>query len=223
VSLPSTGSPAPPAPAPPAVPQLFDADDRGVVLCLAPGPSLTNDDLVWVFTHFPYLAVVTVNDAWTRWKPSYRYSSDVTWWRSHPEARRDRSSGCYTLGHDDLPPDVTGLNYYVDESRVLSDDPGFLVTGGHSGYAAINFAYLLGAATIVLLGYDMQPDPATGAHHAGGDQPGQKHPRYFRWLPRYRSLRVALNARGVALVNCTRATAIPDAYVPRRPLTSLVL
>jgi hypothetical protein len=48
--------------------------------------------------------------------------------------------------------------------------PGWVRTGGHSGYTAINLAVHLGATRIVLLGYDMMASPQ-GAHHFFGAHP----------------------------------------------------
>lgn len=97
--------------------------------------------------------------------------------------------------------------------RGLETRPIGLRTGGHSGYAAINLAYLLGARVIILLGYDMQPS-VDGRHHAAGiDRP--RHPRYLQWLPLYAELRWQLAMHGVHLLNASRATAIPTEDVPR--------
>ena len=61
-----------------------------------------------------------------------------------------------------------------------------------------------------------------GQHHAGGDAPGQKHPRYARWISRYKALHDALADGGVRLVNCSRVSAIPAEDVPRLALEALL-
>ena len=96
----------------------------------------------------------------------------------------------------------------------LSTDPGALRSGGHSGFQAINLAVHLGASRIVLLGYDTQP---TGGrdHYFGAHPHGYKMPfDMFRWL--FPSIVAPLEALGVAIVNCSRETAL-DCF-PRRPL-----
>jgi hypothetical protein len=68
----------------------------------------------------------------------------------------------------------------------LSEDPGVLNTGGNSGYAAINLAYLKRASRIHLIGYDMDP-----SHDE----------KYEQWIPRFRTMRTQLEARGVTVIN----------------------
>lgn len=86
--------------------------------------------------------------------------------------------------------------------------------GGHSGYQAINLAYLWGARRIILIGYDAS---SGGAHFFG------RHPapldvatQYQEFMPAYRRLAADLAAEGVEVLNCSRATAI-DAF-PRGSL-----
>jgi hypothetical protein len=212
----------------PAVAPVFGPDDAGVVVCIAPGPSLTYEDLRHVYQLPPgTVAVITINDAY-RYFPhaQYRFAADGYWWTSRIDACDPAKYGgtCYTLEYGG-PSHVTKLDYYQG-AEVLSNDPHILATGGHSGYAGINLAYLLRPKTIVCLGYDMQPHPGPGPlegqHHFGGDEPGQRHPRYHLWIPRYARLRRALNERGVEIWNCSRHTAIPEADVPRRHLDDIL-
>lgn len=86
----------------------------------------------------------------------------------------------------------------------LSDDPRFLCTGGNSGYAAINLAYLKGAKIIHLIGYDM-------------DGPEDK---YRQWIPRFRSMLPQLQAHGVQVLNHninSRVNAFP--FAPFKEMT----
>lgn len=211
----------------PEVPRHFTAEDEGIVLCIAPGPSLTYSDLrtaAQLQRDVSQLAVITINDAYRHFPTSqYRFASDGYWWTSRFDASDPAkySGRCYCLEYG-APDRVTKLDYFGGDRNILSDDRATLVTGGHSGYAAINFAYLLGAATIVLLGYDMQPHPVTGVHHFQGDEAGQRHLRYHLWIPRYEPLARALKQRHVTLLNATRHTAIPSTVVPRCSLADVV-
>lgn len=59
----------------------------------------------------------------------------------------------------------------------LSENPEYLCTGGNSGYQAINLAFLLGAKTIILLGYDQQAVNGRCHHHK--NHPGPTSPTIY--------------------------------------------
>lgn len=85
----------------------------------------------------------------------------------------------------------------------LSDDPGAVCTGGNSGYAAINLAYLKGARVIHLAGFDME----------------DADDRFRQWIPRFRTMLPQLSARGVTVINHNPRSAI-DAF-PREDLKAM--
>mgnify|MGYP001565877049 CR=1 FL=1 len=205
---------------------LWHPSDEGVVVCIAPGPSLTYTDCRLVenaaLRGVP-VSSIAINDAYrVAMTAGTRYSPDATWWagQSWISPTRGFPGHMYTLGNVDVPAGVLGLGY--SSTSVLSDDPDVLATGGHGGYSAANLAFLQGPMTIALLGYDMAPDPASGQHHVGGDAPGQKHARYEKWLGRYKALHDALADRGVQLVNCSRRSAISPDDVPALALEKLL-
>jgi len=136
------------------------------------------------------------------------FSPDARWWDWHQDAVDARCSGQRALRYS---LERTSYNGVVQLARghktAIERDPRFLATGGHGGYSAINLAVHLGAARIVLLGYDMQPD-AQGVNHFFGEHPNNSHVRYERWLPLYADLPRQLHALGVTIVNATRRTAI---------------
>lgn len=81
--------------------------------------------------------------------------------------------------------------------------------GGNSGYQAINLAYLMGAGSILLLGYDMSVGD-DGKRHFFGDHPGNMHTGsdYSAWCPGFVPLAVDLAHEGVEVINCSRRTAL---------------
>jgi hypothetical protein len=81
----------------------------------------------------------------------------------------------------------------------LSENPAALCTGGNSGYAAINLAWLKHAMEIHLVGYDM--DPST---RGMGD-------KFTEWIPRFRTMIPQLGQRGVRVINHNRNSFI-DAF-----------
>ena len=131
------------------------------------------------------------------------FTLDKNWVRAHKDflalARIER--------HVALPlatwPDcagIPGVKYYGwSHAECLSDDPGVLVTGGNSGYAALNLAYIMGSKVIHLVGYDM--DPAANSE-------------YKYWSRFFDHSVPQLNAAGVKVVNHNRqshVTAFPFA------------
>lgn len=73
-----------------------------------------------------------------------------------------------------------GLNW-IDErdAKGLSTDPRYVHHGHGSGYTMLNLAYLMGAARIVLLGYDCKYAP----DYNGTDKKVGSHPRHY-WTER---------------------------------------
>jgi hypothetical protein len=99
--------------------------------------------------------------------------------------------------------DSFGLNYREGRGgKGLGRDA--IHHGSNSGYQAINLAYLLGAGTIILLGYDMG---ATGnTHFFGKHPPTMSNGNYSSFVPRFDQLAVDLDSEGVEVINCTPTT-----------------
>lgn len=190
---------------------------EATVVCLGSGPSLTPADVDYCRGR---ARVIAIKDAvrLAPWADAlYGAGADAggdTWWR--------RQGPALTF---------EGLRYCLDPKAAswasvlapgpvqgLTSDRRRLATGGHSGYSAINLAVHLGARRVVLLGYDLQ---ATGGQdHFFGSHP---HGHSRRALPfalfqhHFPSIRPALDARGVTVVNASRETAL-DLF-PRMPIT----
>lgn len=182
------------------------------IVCIGSGPSLQQDDLLRV--QRAAVRTLVINDA-LRLAPwaEVHYAPDDRWWGWHGDwAQRVGVPYQYTLSPRVALawPPVQALNYRSGVQ--VSDDPGLLYTGGHAGFQAPQIARHFGAARIVLLGYDAQPDD-NGRHHFFGDHPDGTHVPYAQWRAVYGVLHEELAARGVALVNASRSTAITA--VPR--------
>lgn len=81
--------------------------------------------------------------------------------------------------------------------------------GGSSGYMAVGLAYLLGAAEIYLLGFDMQM--TDGKSHFFGDHKKTSNPTsdmLSKWVICFDEIHADLDALGIPLINCTRQTAL---------------
>lgn len=102
----------------------------------------------------------------------------------------------------------------------LADKNNGLMTGQNSGYQAINLAYLLGAARIVLLGFDMKRG-ADGRAHWFGDHPVQTQDYiYSAMLQNFPKLARRLKELGIEVINCTPDSAL-DAF-PRNELARVL-
>lgn len=192
----------------PVVVRRFPAS---TIVCLGSGPSLTPEDVAFCQSK---AIVIAVNDAavLAPWA-SVVFAADLLWWGRNYMARRLLGLKYALASSHKRIPGVEVLERTGQEG--LETDPTGLRSGGHSGYAAINLAVHLGARQIVLLGYDLKPDP-TGRHHYFGGHPDGSHPRYDQWRPLYQTLLEPLQALGISLVNASRQTSIRS--VPRLPL-----
>lgn len=87
-------------------------------------------------------------------------------------------------------------------------DPGFIHAGLNSGYQAIGLAYELGAAKIILIGFDMQH--TGGKTHWFGDHPkGLTNAHGIKnWIPGFTALAKGLEFQGIEVINCSIETAL---------------
>lgn len=159
------------------------------VWIVAGGPSARQFDS----SRFRKGKVLTINDAIQRFPFASIFSADADW------VRRNRGiwqkAGCddYLAIPLDTNPDLANLPgvTYLQRSHEdgLSFDPGFVCTGGNSGYAAINLCTLKGATLIHLVGFDM--DPKTRGQ---GD-------KFEQWIPRFRTMLPQLEEHGIRVIN----------------------
>jgi hypothetical protein len=129
------------------------------------------------------------------------FSLDHRWIRRHRDFLSRFEGERYLALPLETWPDCGGIpgTTYLQWSHAdgLSEDPGFICTGCNSGYGAINLAFLKGARSIFLVGYDMDP---TGK------------PIFSRWAPLFRNMLPQLKARGVRVVNLN-----PQSYIDAFP------
>lgn len=201
-------------------PDLRSARRDDLIVCIGSGPSLTPHDCNFVADQVVNPFIIAVNDAW-RWAPwaDVLYAADAQWWRWHACEIGAMPTRRYSLQREarEIDPTIEILNY--NGQHGIEWSIGTLRTGGHSGYQAINLAAQARPKRIVLLGYDMMPS-AKGQNHFFGEHPNGNAINYDDKLRYYEPLAALLAERGVEIVNATRETAIPDAWIPREPLTS---
>lgn len=176
----------------------------GTVLCIGGGPSLTAADLELARPRVD--AVIAINNAYqlAPWA-TVLYAADARWWAWHKEGIKRFPGLKFSVSPEAKLHGVQILQQCGDTG--LWEKPNGLCTGRNSGYQAINLAVHLGAARVLLLGYDMQIGPK-GEQHWHGEHPNKSRSAYDIFKVKFKTLVPALAARGVEVVNCSRRTAL---------------
>lgn len=188
----------------PAVPRRWPG--ATFVLC-ASGPSLTRDDVAHVAAAHVAGAVrvVVVNTTYelAPWA-EVLYACDASWWATHPGAA---AFGGLKYALEPAASRFGAVALRNTGARGLEASPTGLRTGRNSGYQAINLAVHLGAARIVLLGYDLQLGPH-GETHWHRPHPQARRSPLADFRPYFATLAAPLAEAGVEVVNATRRTAL---------------
>ena len=174
-------------------------------VCLGGGPSLSPHQVAAVRWQ---ARVIAINDSY-RLAPwaEVLYACDARWWDWHdgaPSFAGLKVSQDAKLAH--THPDVRLLRATGVDG--FDPHPGNLRTGKNGGYQAIHPAVHLGAAKIVLLGYDMRP--AEGRTHWHDGHPVRTRPEVYgdTMLPRFATLTGPLAKLGVKVINATPNSAL---------------
>jgi hypothetical protein len=177
------------------------------VVCIASGPSLTEQDVNYVEGK---ARVIAVNDAY-RLAPwaDVLYAADHAWWAQNMRY----VEACFT--GDCWTQSVTASAKYSILKRVqltrepgISHDPMTIHSGGHSGYQALNLAYLMGANRIILLGYDCQRTGGEDHWFGRHEGPLNQGMDVAEWARAYDAASDELWRAGITVVNCSRESAI---------------
>jgi hypothetical protein len=93
----------------------------------------------------------------------------------------------------------------------LSGNNEKLVTGGNSGYQALNLAILAGAEKVLLVGYDAREPISGQTGHWFGNHP-IKEPlaAYAMFRQSFKKGASAIKAAGVRVINCSLDSAIVE-------------
>ena len=145
--------------------------DGETVVILGGGPSLEQAQIDYIANDSK---VIAVNDSYMLYADAdILYACDAKWWKWHrgaPEynglkvglrycAATDALEGEWT---EDLYPEIRSLIYEKpkddEDGAGFSSVPGLIRSGKDSGYQAIQLAIQLGAARIMLLGFDMKSE-----------------------------------------------------------------
>lgn len=183
---------------------------EGPVVCIAGGPSLTQQQVDFVRGK---ARVIAINDAYLLcpWA-DVLYFPDHKWWRWHkdkPAFKDFAGQKCCTDLSNVGDASVHKLRYVREWA--WSDDPTALARGehGHAGLQAIQMAALAGGDTILLLGYDAREPKGNEKTHFFGDHPTPSPRNVFgKYRRSYAAAEHEIKARGLRIINCTPNSAI---------------
>jgi len=172
------------------------------IACLGSGPSLCRADVELLVA--ADVRIIAINDAYTiAPEAAVLYAADEHWWRWHKGAPSFLGQ---RVGIEPQRIAWAGLQVLRNTGRDgLELAPDGLRTGGSagtSGYQAINLAVHLGAARVLLLGYDLQ------GRHFFGEHPNKTVPDFHAARLAFEMLVSPLAALGVSVINCSRATTL---------------
>ena len=176
------------------MPQLWPGE---TVCILGAGPSLTGAIVGGIKDR---ARVIAVNSSY-RLAPwaDLLYGCDYAWWHHY----QPEFAGLKVTQDEKAAAEFGLLHVVSCDQPGLSSDPSRIHQGGNGGYQAINLAVLLGAAKIILLGYDLHGGHWHGAH-AGLNNPTPGN--FQRWIPAYRTIQST-----IPIINCTAGSAL-DAF-----------
>jgi hypothetical protein len=147
---------------------------RGSVALLASGPTLDARTTAQIEAarQNDRVHVICINDAYCLAPfADVLYACDKAWWDVHYQRVRDLPM--LKWSQDKRVADAyAGVKYVRGEAREgFSTDSSYIHCGKHSGFQALNLAFLLGARRIALFGYDMNRVPRGTANHFFGRHP----------------------------------------------------
>lgn len=184
-----------------SVPRQFAG---ATIVCLATGPSLTQADVDFCRGKATVIAIKNAYDLAPWADVVYGAGVDRTQWWEQNGARVAAAHQGLRFTLDPKASQWASLLRWGTDTG-LSLDPDRLALGRNSGYQAINLAVLLGAAKIVLLGYDLRRGAQNNFYEGPDKGPASK---YRDWLPLFDTLIEPLNRLGVTVVNCTPDSAL---------------
>lgn len=173
-----------------------------VAVCIASGPSLTQEDVNFCRGKARVYAVKECYHM-APWA-DVLYAADTDWWeRLHgvPDFAGERWTVSWEAA--EKYPDLHHIPYKSD--LTWSSTMAMLATGGNSGFQALNLAVLQGASKVFLLGYDMGHGPKKHWWSGGPLKRDVRPSDYGDWIKRFAA---AATLIPVPVINCSRKTAI---------------
>lgn len=165
--------------------------DNKTVVCIASGPSLTEDDCQ-IVKRSGY-TTIAVNTSWERARfADYIYAGDLSWWERN---------------HNKI--DIEAIKVTCSQRAAARYKMQYHKRYGayNSGMRAIQYAMHLGASRVLLLGYDCSLKHGVHWH---GDH-GHKNPspgKVRLWRGQFRQVADEAKRKGVEIINCSQHTEL---------------
>ena len=176
------------------------------VAILAGGPSLTQEQVDYCRGKARVIAINNSHEL-APWADAL-YFCDDRWFKWYEAKARAFAGWKITLENIPLVKQYPELMTLRNAGQAgFSEHRNAIYTGSNSGYQAIHIAAHLGAARIVLLGYDMGFKGGRSHWHKG-------HPinpcegTYQSMLPHFPALVAPLKQRGIDIINATPSSAL---------------
>ena len=173
------------------------------IVIFAPGPSLTKEQVGYVMSKGVF--TIAIGDAYLL-NPfaDLLYHCDARWWNYYKGV--DEFYGCQRVSLEETPDYPLIKQLVQSRSKVGLDlEKPKIVTGGNSGYQAINLAIHYKPKKLLLLGYDLKHS-ATGQYNVRGDHPPEikgKAKTFKSFIRRISTLKEPLDSLGVMVYNCS--------------------
>jgi hypothetical protein len=183
------------------------------VVCIATGPSLTDEQLQVVHQaqQADRVRTIGVNCAYLKapWLDAL-VGVDLQFWKKYHADIKARAPGIETVTQCASSHKQFGLTTRIRGSARDGLGTQECHTGSNGGHAALNIAFLWGAKRIILLGYDMKLGPNGEKHfHADHPTPCIQTQLFEQWIRRFESTARDLKKLGVEVLNCTPGSALP--------------
>jgi hypothetical protein len=184
------------------------------VFCLASGPSLTRAVADRLRDAGARAIVVNSSCALAPWA-DVLYFTDSGWYEPRRELVANWTGAVVSMSRTakrELPDKVNRVEGQGDPMGPPSFARGRSVIqqGRSSGHTAVSLAIAMGAARVVLVGYDMRVVDGREHHHAeySGARDLDQYAREF--VPAFNGWRAAAEAVGAEIVNATPGSAVTE-------------
>jgi len=142
-------------------------------------------------------------------KADVLYAGDSKWWRAYEHLWQNFKGVKFSISKE-ISNDI-GCVFCPRERQTGLGLVG-LSTANNSGHQAVNLAFLLGAKSIWLLGFDMYAQSSQKNHffgnHKGKDLTNPHKQIYTQWLRHFEEMVKMIEQRNVEVINYTRDTAL---------------
>jgi len=167
------------------------------VVCIASGPSLTEQDCELV--RQSGLPTIVTNNTFERcpWA-DVLYAFDGAWWHAY-RAQVDK-----TFRGIRVTSWMSGGSY----GALSVHGKGWFSNFGNSGTNAISLAIAGKAKRIILLGYDAKKADGKSHWHGEHPKPLSNCNSIARWPSQFKALASYAKRQGIEIINCSRETAL---------------